>query len=681
MTFLQPLLLAALPLAALPIIIHLINQYRYQSVRWGAMMFLLAAQQMSRGYTKLRQWLILLFRVLAIAGLILAISRPLSSGWLGLAAGGRPDTTLLVVDRSPSMRQQSIASGISKLETAQRQLADTLRTLGTSRWVLFDPLSESPIELEELDYLLDAPESAGRSSTTDIPSLLLAARQYIETNQVGRVDIWLCSDLRENDWQADSGRWEVLRETFSELGSRVRFHLLAYSQVAPDNLSVRVTQARVEQSGESADLLISVRLERQADGAGVGAGVGAGEGSDENADTFDTPISTPIEFDVEGVRSVHNVEWNGNRHDLQDHRIPLASGQQRGWGQVSIPADANPSDNVFYFVFGPPTPRKTILVAEDPRASRPLELAAGIPSDSTVEHSVETMTPEQLLTAPWEEIALLIWQGELPTGDTARLIEEFVSDGGRALFFPPRAGASGEFLGVRWEAGERGTEDSTPIATWRGDQDLLANTLSGTALPVGQIEVRRHVQLSGEFTPLASLEQNQPLLVRAVTDRGGAYFLASTPAPADSSMARDGVVLYVLVQRALAAGSERLGDTRHWIAGSREEIDTTGWQRLAGTSEALSTDFAHHAGVYAAGDQLVAINRDEAEDHARVLDDSQLETLFEGLDMRRIEDQAGSLQSLIQEVWRLFLISMLVALIVEAGLSLPKPRTSPGITS
>ena len=71
MSFLQPWLLAALPIMALPIIIHLINQRRYQTVPWGAMMFLLAANRMSRGYAKLRQWLILLFRTLAIAGLIL----------------------------------------------------------------------------------------------------------------------------------------------------------------------------------------------------------------------------------------------------------------------------------------------------------------------------------------------------------------------------------------------------------------------------------------------------------------------------------------------------------------------------------------------------------------------------------------------------------------------------------
>src|SRR5262245_26455570 len=105
MSFLQPFLLVALPLVSLPIIIHLINQRRYQTINWAAMMFLLAANRMSRGYARLRQWLILAFRMLVIAALVFAVSRPLASGWIGFAAGGRADTTIVLLDRSPSMQQ------------------------------------------------------------------------------------------------------------------------------------------------------------------------------------------------------------------------------------------------------------------------------------------------------------------------------------------------------------------------------------------------------------------------------------------------------------------------------------------------------------------------------------------------------------------------------------------------
>src|SRR4051812_50003755 len=100
MSFLQPMLLAALPLVALPIIIHLINQRRYQTVKWAAMMFLLAANRMSRGYARVRQWLILAARMAAVAALVFAVSRPLAGGLLGLTGGGPGRTNRLVAHRS-----------------------------------------------------------------------------------------------------------------------------------------------------------------------------------------------------------------------------------------------------------------------------------------------------------------------------------------------------------------------------------------------------------------------------------------------------------------------------------------------------------------------------------------------------------------------------------------------------
>src|SRR5438874_9300928 len=151
MTFLQPLLLVALPLVALPVIIHLINQRRYQTIRWAAMIFLLAANKMSRGYAKLRQMLILLFRMVAIAGLVLAVSRPLAGGWLGRAGGGRPDTTIILLDRSPSMRQQGPGTVISKLEAGRQQLARTLGVFGSGRWVLIESTANAAHEIKSPD--------------------------------------------------------------------------------------------------------------------------------------------------------------------------------------------------------------------------------------------------------------------------------------------------------------------------------------------------------------------------------------------------------------------------------------------------------------------------------------------------------------------------------------------------
>ncbi len=657
MSFLQPILLAALPLIGLPILIHLINQRRYQTTRWAAMMFLLAANRMSRGYARLRQWLILLFRMLAVAGLIFAISRPLASGWLGLAAGGRADTTIVLLDRSPSMQQQGAGTVMSKLDTCREQVVQTLNTLGSSRWVLIESTTNTPRELESPESLLDLPDAEPTSTEADLPAMLQAARDYIQANRTGRTEIWICSDLRENDWHADSGRWQTLRDSFLELAQGIRFHLLAYPQAAPANVAVRVTDVRRQQSSQSAELLVSLLLSREGDA--------------------DDRVTIPVQFEIEGARSETTIEMVGPQYRLKDYRIALEAGQERGWGRVSIPADANPADNDFFFVFDEPAPRKAIVVADDPHAAWPLELAAAIAPDPAYENVAEVVPIEQLATVPWEEVSLLLWQAPLPQGDEAKSVQSFIQRGGQVVFLPPQVPSDDELFGVKWESWVE-PDGEIPVVTWRGDQDLLAHSLSGTALPVGDLQVRRYCTISGEFTALATMRDDVPLIGRVTTDRGGVYFWATTPAMADSSLATGGVVLYVAVQRALASGSRVLGNTRNLVAGRPPTDIPTTWERLEGADQAISTAYAYHRGVYTVGERLLAVNRTAAEDQAAVLADQRVAGIFQGLDYARVDDRAGSIKSLIQEIWRLFLAAMIVAMVLEAGLCIPKIRRTEG---
>jgi Aerotolerance regulator N-terminal len=652
MSFLQPWLLAALPLIALPIVIHLINQRRFQTIPWAAMMFLLAAQRMARGYSRLRQWLIMLFRVLAVAGLVLAISRPLSSGWLGLVAGGKADTTIILLDRSPSMQERSAGSGESKLETGRNQLVGILDTIGSNRWVLIDGASREVRELESPRELLNLPNAGPASGPADLPLMLQAAYDYIKTQRTGRTEVWICSDLRANDWTADSGRWKALRDAFSELPQGIRFQLLAYPQQTPGNVTVRVTNVRRQTTKEGAELLVSVRLSR-------------------TSDTERQEI--PLLIEIEGGRSSLNVEMTGAQTDIRDHRIAIEASRQRGFGRVSIPADANLADNEFFFVFDDLPPRRTLIIADDPQAAGPLQLAAEISPDDAIRCSSETLSVAQLGAVEWEKISLVLWQSSLPTGKDAELLEAFVDRGGQVVFFPPREPGSAERFGMRWE---NWVDEKSPVESWRGDADLLARTQSGAALPVGTLQIHRHCQLRGDATSLATLGGGAPLFARVQTDRGGVYFCATTPAPQDSNLATDGIVLYVSVQRALAAGSAVLGRTRWLEAGNRSGESPTTWRQLSGGDDALSTEAYCHSGIYAASEKLLAVNRPLSEDDARVLANPVVAELFGGLDFTRVDDLAGNGTSLIQEIWRMFLSLMLAALVLEALLCLPKPLPS-----
>jgi len=654
-SFLEPMLLAALPLAALPVVIHLINQRRFQTIDWGAMRFLLEANRMSRGYARIRQWLILLFRVLAIAALLVAISRPLASGWLGLAGGDRADTTLILIDRSASMQQAGAGGGSSKLETGVRQLAQTLSAIGSSRWVLIDSVSLQPQELESPQSLTSGATTGPASASADLPALLQAAYDYIKANRAGQTEIWICSDLRANDWNAANGRWRTLRDGFLELQQGVRFHLLAYPAAGDGNLAVRVTDVRRYQSSDGASLLASLLITRDGDGE---------------------KVTVPVQFEVDGARSELSVELEGREVAVKDHAIPLSQDRLQGWGRVSIPADVNAADNDFYFVYAEPPPRQTILVAEESAETRPLELAAAIAPDPAVVAEAIDVDDDQLAAVAWEEAALLVWQAPLPKGDAAEIVQGFIDEGGQTVFLPPERPDDTEFYRVRWTKWEE-PPDPVPIDTWRSDQDLLARTLSGAALPVGELVIRRYCGLSGEQTPLAALRGGRPLLARAPTRHGGVYFLATTTAVKDSSLATSGVALYAMIQRALAEGAVRLSNSRQLTAGA-ERGEALQWRQLAGPDEVLSTEYPFQGGVYTAGKRTLAVNRSQAEDRAAVLAPAQVDGLFEGLAFDRVDDAAGSFTSLTREIWRLFLVCMIGAMVIEAGLCLPKPPRTAG---
>lgn len=666
MSFLQPWLLLALPLIALPIIIHLINQWRYQTKRWGAMMFLLAANRMNRGYAKLRQYLILAMRVLALAGLIFAISRPLASGLLGLGAGGKTDTSIVLLDRSPSMQEQGVG-GQSKLDTGRRQLAQALQTLGASKWVLIESNSTEPQTFETLDALVDSPGTKASSATASLPAMLQSAVDYLNANKPGPTELWICSDLRTADWSVESGNWNAVRDAIQSFPQSVRIHLLAYGEPAQNNLSLRVTDVRREATDAGNEVVMSLQVSQAA-----------------SEDSSKTKRVVPVQIEIDGARSELSVELTGNQAEVRNHRVSLSGNQKRGWGKVSIPADQNNADNEFYLVFDEPPVRRIVLVSEDRDATRPLEIAAAVAPDGQAPSTVDVVAPDQLDSLVLDEASLVIWQTTLPQGDLAGAMREYIGKGGQVIFFPSAGVLSGvggsgvEFMGVRWgEWVARDENSKVMVENWRGDQDLLAATRSGAGLPVGQLEVRGYAKLSGEGSKLATLTGGDSLLLRVPTEKGGVYFCTASPTGDSSTLAANGIVLYAVIQRAIDQGLSSLGNNTARIAGPADE-PTESWKRvrttLGGDEQLLSTEMPWQAGVYQNEDRLFAINRSLPEDQRDVVSDKDLARLFEGLDFSRVNDSAGSLAGIVREIWRLFLFSMIVAMLVEAVLCMPRKQ-------
>ena len=659
MTFLQPFILFALPLIALPILIHLINQNRHKTIPWAATMFLLQAKRMARGMARLRYILIMIARMLAVAGLIFAISRPMSGGWLGLTTSGAPEITVVILDRSVSMEEEDPTTGRSKRETALQKLASALKDLGrNTRIALFDSATGERHDLASSDALTELPEAAATATHADIPALMQVATEYILTNEAGRTDVWICSDLRQSDWNPSGGRWESVREQLRNRDG-VRLYLLAYQDLAPDNLSVSVSGIHRRETIEGAELVMDLKLTRATPTIG--------------------PIQVPVTFVIGGARSTIDLELTGNQLVRNGHTIPIDRESKRGWGRVELPRDANSSDNVFDFVYAEPAIQKSVIVSDDPQVAELLSLAAATPSDRSLIYEALIVPSTQVAVIEWDKTALVLWQAPLPNDVVAKQLESFVGQGGCVMFFPPEVPDATELFGTHWGQWQEPQDgDHFAVSRWRLDADLLGNTLSGTPLPVGQLATYRSCEVVNEqATTLAQLENGPPLLLRSNTDQGAAWFCSTLPTTDCSNFVSNGITFYVMIQRAVARGAAALGEARQYDCGTLKSSVAEAWTPLDEVSEnVLLSQRTLNSGLYETPEAAFALNRPLTEDAVEVLSDGTLEQVLNGLNYTRINDKAGSSMALASEVWRTFLILMIIALMAEALLCVPEKVTN-----
>lgn len=650
MSFLQPALLFALPLIGLPILIHLINRQRHRSIPWGAMMFLLDAKRLQRSMAKLRYWLIMAMRMLAIAGLLFAVARPLASGWLGAAVGSQADTTVVVLDRSASMQQQDPLTGKTKQQTALEKLSQLMETTGAAqRVVLVESTRYTAEEIDSASSLAQLSQASSTDTTADIPRMLQATLDYLVDNEVGQADIWIASDLRQNDWKEEDGRWATLRQSFAELEG-IRFHLLTYPDRSENNLAVSVRNVRKRELGDVTELVLDVVLRRET--------------------ASEEPQQVPIEFVINGARSVYDVEISKDEFVLQGHVIPLDASTQNGWGRVEIPGDGNLADNFYYFVFADEPPRHVTIVSDDQQAVEPLRVAATAPSDPALAFDATVLTTNQIAEIDWSETSLILWHAPLPGDVLTQQLTTFLSSGRPMIFFPPAEPTTDSVFGLRWESWQSvDLDEPLQVASWRGDSDLLAHSLSSTPLPVGKLKTWRYCKLQGTGISLARYA-GDPLLLRADGDLP-AYFCATLPRTDHSSLAQDGVMLYVMIQRALAVGAEQQGDAKQTTTGTQQAHLVSAWKPLSKLPEdAISSSRPYLAAAYQQQEKLVALNRPDTEDVAGVTSNDTIARLFSGLDYHQINDQLGDSSPLANEIWRTFLIAMAAALLVEALLCL-----------
>ena len=643
MSFIQENILLGLPLILLPVIIHLINRMRHKPRKWAAMQFLFAATQSSTSHSKIKNWLILAMRILAVLMLLLFLSRPLVGGWMGWAFGGAPDIIMLLVDRSASMESRISGTNKSRREYAIEMIVNAAEKFeNKSQIVLIDSATRKPQNIANAASILELPDTQPSDTAADIPAMLQSALDWLVDNQAGIAEIWIASDLQATNWLPDDSRWESLMESFNSLKQKVRIRMLATTQDSPMNASISVSQLARIKSNEIGEVRLAVDIKR----------------TKINNDT------EPIKQTINGVTTEIEAKVNGQATRWR-HRIEVDE-QSGGWGKLELSPDGNPQDNITYYRYDDDFSMEGLVISESKLS--PLWQAAASTVNISARKPAKILAPNEFSKSDLRDSTLVIWHAPLPQGDTSIALREFINEGGRLVFFPTGEATTVRFVGLGW--GEKQTTEKDPfkIGRWDEDQGPLANTDEGLLLPLNQLTVKQRQKIVGEAAILAAFNDGQAFLARQTIGQGEVYFCSSLPLITWSNLG-DGMVIVPMIQRLLAAGSSRF--QRNFIIETGRA--SAGDMQLEWTSAETGQrgNLQTEAGVYRSGDRWLVVNRPENENEFKRVEDEKVSALFSGLTFRLFQAQRDN-TSLQSEIWDKFLILMLIALLIEAWLICPK---------
>ena len=647
-------MLWALPAVLLPLIIHLLNRLRYKTVLWAAMMFLFKANKAATRRAKIRQYLLLASRMLLLLFFLWAMARPLTGGWLGAAAGGAPDTVIILLDRSSSMEATGPDRQESKRAHALSLLAQAAKQSEGSHFVLIENALRQPMDIADAGTLSAMSMAGPSDSTADIPAMLLTALEYLIKNTPGSAEIWLASDLQSSNWRPESPDWADLQARFAGLPQETRLRVLDLSAPLTSNasLTLRSVELRAHPTDKNQGQ-VALSLEIQSTGL-----------------TGNLPLILQRE---DGTK--------------QQSDIPLTSATQRqvitfdvpnrnsagGYGSVSLAADENTADHTAYFTYAPSVPMLTMVVGDSPSMNR-LKLAAA-PDAKRTDRRAEIFATTQTNALPWKEAALVIWQAGTPSASVAKEMQSFVESGG-VLFCLPSESSTGP-LGLTWNAAESApVEGPYRVTTWDDLDGLLAKTDNGTPLPIAKLDItlRQIPALNDPTSHLsASFADGLPFLLSRKIGSGYLYACATLPEAAWSSLG-EGFVLLPMVQRALQQGSRRLSPPSQEIVGEWKPADPAEtWTNAAQDSP---RDWRWHAGIYQSGQRKIALNPPVAEIDPDVINTEKIKELLPGLKLDvlagAVDIKADHLQS---EIWPLLVVFAMLAMCIEMWLA-----TSKGLT-
>jgi uncharacterized membrane protein len=408
MSFLTPLFLLGLAGLAIPVLLHLIQRERRQIVAFPSLMFLRRIPYQSVQRRRIRNWLLLLMRLAALALIVLAFGRPFFRGTdpAVVAAGGAREVVILI-DRSYSM---GYGDRWGRALNAARHAVDGMGPVDRASIVFFgastDVALRSTSDKGRLYSALTGSElSAG--GTRYGPVLKLAGSILAEST-LPRREVVLVSDFQRVGWQGGDG---------VRLPDGTVLTPVVIGDADVTNLSV--TPVAIERSSFANQERVTVTAGVTNHGAGA--------------------ASTTVALEING-RAIQTLEVRAEpQSSASTSFAPVTVTDEEVRATVRLGDDALEPDNAFHFVVAAGRPVRTLLVEraagrEAPYLARALAVGDA-PRFDTLVRPAEAVSAEDLQAA-----ALVVVNDVQVSSTLASRLTAFVERGGGLLVIAGQRG-------------------------------------------------------------------------------------------------------------------------------------------------------------------------------------------------------------------------------------------------
>lgn len=412
MVFLTPLFLIGLLAALIPVAIHLIRREKPPKVMFSTIRFLKKTSKKLVLFQHLQQIALLLLRAAVIVLLVLAFARPLFNQSVARLLDADPQSAVILLDLSMSMRWQD---NFDQAKAEALAVVDRLSGGDELGLIAFSGAAEVVRELDtedgQLRELIESFGEPGFGSTRYYPNLRLAD-QMLEDSRYENRAIYLISDFQEVGLQGADESWK--------LAPGVALYLIDVGSADSENLVLTDVRSPEQLLEDSAQQQILARV-RSTGTQYLGSGEVSlslnGQMVDRRpvdlTDRSEQVVTFAVDFEAEG-----------------DYV-----------GEIRIAGDDFADDNAYYFTVDV-LPKINVLLVNGEASENWFDdeghwFGLAVSSTDSSPFSLQTIDPAELSAAAMRQsdVVALLNVGEL-TSSQAAALGEYVVNGGSLLIAP-----------------------------------------------------------------------------------------------------------------------------------------------------------------------------------------------------------------------------------------------------